>query len=376
LTPIIILENSSATPRSLGYTLFTILFVTLFFFQQQSNIIFLIIAILAGVSIFLSHRFTTQGFLFFSIFFSLLDKNILYISIFIFSLVIAIVISRGFYMKVFLGHIGNLMFWYRNIDYRFAHQVKGNVADSEYDKHDFILKIYNKFLKFPPFVLAITNPWTLPVFFSLKFAMPKEAILQKFVWWVVFSYILALATIWFKRLRFLGEGQRYLELAAFPAAFLSARLFIELLVDKTTAQLAVFYYIVVGIAAFITIVIIQRKGIVNDKLRTVTPQMEKMFAYLKHMKKKPRLLCIPHQVTTSTIYHTDCPVFVNASYKDIEQISEVYPYIRKPIEGICEKYNLDSILLNSDYASIKDLKIKKYRVLRKIGNWFLIRLNF
>src|SRR3972149_9032282 len=65
LTPIIILENSSATPRSLGYTLFTILMISIIFFHQTSNIYLLIISITSGVLIFLSHRFTTQAFLFF-----------------------------------------------------------------------------------------------------------------------------------------------------------------------------------------------------------------------------------------------------------------------------------------------------------------------
>ncbi len=69
LTPIIILENSSATPRSLGYSLFTVLFISLFLFLQTSQSPFLLISLICGTLIFLSHRFTTQGFLFFSVFF-------------------------------------------------------------------------------------------------------------------------------------------------------------------------------------------------------------------------------------------------------------------------------------------------------------------
>src|SRR3990170_2929107 len=41
LTPIIILENSSATPRSLGYTLFTILMMSVIFYYQNPNPAFL-----------------------------------------------------------------------------------------------------------------------------------------------------------------------------------------------------------------------------------------------------------------------------------------------------------------------------------------------
>lgn len=370
LTPIIVLENSSATPRSLGYTLFTIVFVSLFFFTVNGNYLLFATALSSGTLIFLSHRFTTQGFLFFAIFFTVFEVNFLYVGVFILSFILAVVISRGFYLKVLRGHIGNLVFWYKNIEYRFAHQVKGNWK--EHKTQDFIFRLYNQFLKFPPFVLTITNPWTLPVFYLFLFGFPATPLLQKFVWWVIISYILAIVTIWIPRLRFLGEGQRYLELSAFPAAFLSAKLLIDLL-QTQVGHFVMVYYTAIGIAAFITTVIIQRKGIIKDTLRSVTPSMKKMFVFLKVLWPRPRLLCIPHQVTTSTIYHTGCRVFVNADYTNIEKISEVYPYLRKPVRKIMEKYKLDMILLNEKYARVEDLKIHKWRMVKKIENFILLK---
>lgn len=369
LTPIIILENSSATPRSLGYMLFTILFISIFLFQEYGNYLFLMTALIAGSLIFLSHRFTTQGFLFFALFFSVLEKNPIYIVVFLASFTFALIISDGFYLKVLKGHIGNLIFWYKNIRYRFAHQVKGNYKEQRTE--DFIFKLYNQFLKFPPFVLAITNPWILPVFYIFVFARFSDPLLIKITWWVMFSYILALSTVWIPKLRFLGEGQRYLELSAFPTAFLAAKL----LFDSFKTQQGILFivgYILFGLGSLITIFVIQRKGIIKDKLRTVGPSMEKMFLYLRSLKIKPKLLCIPHQITTSTIYHTDCSVFVNANYTDIQKISEVYPYIRKPIKEIMKKYSLDMILLNEEYARATDLKVR-FKILKKIENFLLIK---
>lgn len=371
LTPIIILENSSATPRSLGYMLFTLLLMSLFLFQQTGVIVLLGLSVIFGTLIFLSHRFTTQGFLFFAVFFGILDKTLLYIIIFTLSFVMAVLLSRGFYLKVLRGHLGNLYFWYKNIGYRFAHQVRGNEGKTV-KTDDFVFKLYNQFLKFPPFVLAITNPWMLPVLYIFFFAMPADYLFRQMVWWVIFSYGLALATIWIPQLRFIGEGQRYLELAAFPAAFLSAKLLFSLL-GSSAGIVIVGGYIIVGIAAFITIVVIQKKAIIKDRLRTLTPSMQKMFAYLKRLKKKPKLLCIPHQITTSTIYHTGCPVFVNAGYANEREIEDVYPFIRKPIEKIMEEHKLDLILLDKDYAKITDLKLKRYKLVRQIDNFLLIK---
>ncbi len=370
LTPIIVLENSSATPRSLGYGFFTILFLSLFQFSLYPNIVFLLIAIACGSLIFLSHRFTTQGFLFFSIFFTILEKNPVYLGTFLISFLFAVVLSKKFYLKVLRGHIGNLKFWAENISYRFFHQVKGSYK--EHKTQDFVFRIYNEFLKFPPFVLQITNPWILPVFYILFFQMPPELFFSKMVWWVILSYALALFTIWIPKLRFLGEGQRYLELSAFPAAFLSANLLFSFLNTPYEGIVSAFY-LLIGVSSFITIIVIQRKGIIKDRFRTVTPQMQEMFNFLKNLEEKPSLLCIPHQITTSTIYHTGCPVFVNASYSNIDKISEVYPYIKKPVIEIMKKYDLDMILLNEEYARIKDLRLDKYTVVKKINNFFLIK---
>jgi len=369
LTPIIILENSSATPRSLGYTLFTILFLSLFLFTQNNHFALLAISLLSGTLIFLTHRFTTQGFLFFSLFFSFVEKSWMYIVVFILSLLLAIIISKGFYLKVLKGHLGNLYFWYKNAKYRFYHQIKGSYE--EHKTKDFIFKLYNQFLKFPPFVLAITNPWTLPVFYLYIFTYPKDPFSQKLVLWVIFLYSLSLATIWIPKLRFLGEGQRYLELSAFPTAFLASKLLFDSLKGEFSSFL-VAIYILFGAGSLITILVIQRKGIIKDKLRTVTPGMEKMFTFIKSLKVKPKLLCIPHQMTTSTIYHTGCPVFVNANYTNINNISDVYPYIKKPIKEIIKKHNLDTILLNKEYAKAEDLKIR-YKIVKEIENFLLIK---
>ena len=369
LTPIIILENSSATPRSLGYSLFTILFLSIFLFVQNSQILFFLLAIACGTLIFLSHRFTAQGFLFFSVFFSVIEKNYIYISIFLISFMLAIIVSKGFYLKVLKGHIGNLVFWFKNIDYRFAHQVKGNYK--EFKTEDFVFKLYNQFLKFPPFVLAITNPWTIPPLYMFFFYEPLSPLLTRLLFLVVFSYVLAITTIWIPTLRFLGEGQRYLELSAFPAAFLSST-FLFKYIGTDLGKILIVAYTIVGLASFIMTLVIQRKGIIKDRLRTLTPSMESMFSYLKSLKVKPRLICIPHQITTNTIYHTDCPVFVNANYTTINKISEVYPYLRKPIRKIMEKYDLDMILLNQEYAQPEDLKIR-YKIVKKIENFLLIK---
>lgn len=370
LTPIIVLENSSATPRSLGYVLFTLVFVSMFFFEMNHNLSYVLFAILAGSFIFLSHRFTTQSFLFFSLIFSIIHFTPWYLIVFIVSFVLALIISRGFYLTVLSGHLGNLRFWRKIITYRFAHQVRG--TSNQHKTNDFVFRLYNQFLRLPPFVLAITNPWTLAALYFYFFMPSKNLMIVGFEELVLFSYLLALATIWIPPLRFLGEGQRYLELSAFPAALLSVMLLNQL--QKTPYfQTILIIYGIVCLCALATILVIQRKAIINDKLRTLTPALLQMFAYLKSLKTKPRLLCLPHQITTNTIYHTDCPVFVNADYTNIEKIADVYPYMKKPVRRIMKDHKLDAILLNEDYAELSELKLGKHKIIKQFDNYLLVK---
>ena len=367
LTPIIVLENSSATPRSLGYSLFTVVFISLFIFEVSQNYWLLVFASIIGSFIFLSHRFTTQSFLFFTLFFAAITFNPFYILVFIFSFIGALILSKGFYLTVLKGHLGNLRFWSKNINYRFAHQVRG--VTGQHKTNDFVFKLYNQFLRFPPFVLTITNPWVLAAAYFYFYMPQADSVIARLGQVVLFSYILSLITTWVPRMRFLGEGQRYLEMSAFPAALLSAMLF-----DKFFPSLYIStLFIVVGLCALITIVVIQRKAIIKDRLRTLTPNLKIMFLYLKSLKNKPKLLVIPHQMTTSTIFHTGCPVFVNADYANIEKISDVYPFLRQPIKQIMEKHGLDQVLLNEEYAKVNELNMKKYKIIKKVENYLLIQ---
>jgi len=372
LTPIVVLENSSATPRSLGYTLFSLLFMCLFVFTQTGDMLYVTFAVLLGSIIFLSHRFTTQGFLFFSILFSVVFRDLIYIFVFLCSFIGALIISKGFYLTVLSGHLGNLKFWYNNIKYRFYHQIKGEFTNKA--SEDFVFKVYNQFISIPPIVLAVTNPWILFALLSLFFKIPSFPFQQQFYLWIGISYFLALVTIWVTKLRFLGEGQRYLELSAFPAAFIAAYTLMKVSSDLVQT-IGIFAYILTATAALVTIIVIQRKAIIKDSLRTLTPDLEKMFHYLKTLKKKPRLLCIPHQITTNTIYHTDCPVFVNADYTNIEKISDVYPFLKKPLATILKKHNLDGVLLNEKYATYQDLKVTKYKEVKRVGNYVYFTLS-
>jgi hypothetical protein len=45
------------------------------------------------------------------------------------------------------------------------------------------------------------------------------------------------------------------------------------------------------------------------------------------------------------------------------------------VKEIMKKYKLDAILLDENYATTKDLRIKKFKILKRFGNYVLIKLT-
>src|SRR3989344_4496295 len=118
LTPLIVLENSYLTPRSFGYLNFTLALYPLLIYSVSPKLIYLLIGFIFSVVIFLSHRFATQSFLFAILLFSFLDQTLFYMFIFTLSLLTAILVTKGYYLKVLKGHLYNIYFWIKNYNYR------------------------------------------------------------------------------------------------------------------------------------------------------------------------------------------------------------------------------------------------------------------
>src|SRR3989344_3083202 len=123
--PIIPIENSYLTPRSLGYFNFTLAFFPIFMYHINPNPIFVIGAFIFTCTLFLTHRFALQSFIIISIFFSIIDHSFIYITNLAIALVTVLILTRGFYLRVAKGHAFNIYFWVVNYRYRFAHQIYG-----------------------------------------------------------------------------------------------------------------------------------------------------------------------------------------------------------------------------------------------------------
>jgi hypothetical protein len=379
--PLSILENSYLTPRSLGYLTFTAAFYPLILYSLDPNPIYLIIGFLFSIVCFFTHRFSTQSLFFACFFFSIFDRSLFYMTIFLSAMLLAIIFSKGYYLRILKGHIDNINFWVKNYKLRFAHQVRG--LEKEKKKRDFVSIIYFILEKFTLLTVLGVNLWlVVPIFFLVDRVfhtgiIPVYIIAEppffKMAIWTLFFYIVAVLVLSIKRLQPIGEGQRYLEMTLVPTAILTAVVF-SAIFKTAYKDLAIGIFTLILLTNIILTVVAQWFGIIRDTYRSLHKDMERVFTFINRLKPPPRILCIPHQITTMVVYNTKAKVFVDIRAGTLEKLRDVYPVLRKPVQEIAKAYNLNLLILKKQYATLEELHINKRAVILETDDTQVVKL--
>ena len=85
-------------------------------------------------------------------------------------------------------------------------------------------------------------------------------------------------------------------------------------------------------------------------------------------------MCLPHQITTMVAYNTHADILVGIDSKSVQYMGDFYPVLKKPVSQIAKKYNLTHLFLRESFAKLKDLKIRKGKVVYRSGDIVLVKL--
>lgn len=373
LTPLIPVENSYLTPRSLGYLNFTLALYPLLLYHVNGNPLFLILGFLFTCLLFLTHRFALQSFVLICLFFTGVDRSPVYVLNLLGGFILITFVTRGYYLRVLKGHLSNIYFWVVNYQYRFAHQIYGNQKAKRFD---WVGKIYWLLSAFSPFFLFGVNTWAISGFIYLYLvhtsSIAANQVFIKMGLWIIFFYVFGAIVLKVKRLIPIGEGQRYLEMAMVPSSILSSVLFFFFYERFGTIGLVVFILMVLGNLALI--IFVQVKGIITDKNRSLTKELNDAFTYINKLPGLPRIMCIPHQITTMTVYNTKADVLVNADNPGLMKIMDFYPILKRSVKELAKMYKLDYLLLRESFATLQDLRLKQANIVFKSGDVLLVKL--
>ena len=380
LTPIAVIEASNLSTRTLSYLIFSLSFFPLILFTTTHMLIWLSIAFIMLIVLFLTHKFAIQAYLFSAFGLSVVEKNPFYLLFFLITFVFMYICLGKIYRPILKEHLSILSFWIKNITYRFIHQFRGEQKSKEVS--DFVHKLYLLSFKNPYIYILGNNPWVGIFFiftiisfmqkFQIESAIVNQHILSKLHIWVYVSVIVAILTLSIKRLRFLGDGNRYLEYGILPISIILGSYVPSF--THTYGTLFIASAIFLLLALVISIIYIQIKVVLKDRMRTITPELWDCIAYLNEFGKKARVAVFPLQFGDALTYFIKGKVLTTYNNAGLANLSDIYPVVEIPIDELIKKFDLNFILFDENHVALSELDITKCSIVKNADGYILLRV--
>lgn len=268
---------SGYTPRPLGLLWYSLIIYVLLFFQV--NLLSLVIISLLVMLIALSHKFAIQVLFFVLLPYSLLfGQPLLIISLFL-GILLALIFSGGFYLKILREHLKWIIHYqqFPHLAYSsFFNHVKGIFARNTWYLCIFLLPLL--------FILQNNAAWIINQSYNLLFLALAP---------LVISILVALPN-----LAFLGEDYRYIEYGLIPVACLVA-----ISVFLTNNNLLILLFCLFSVIASLFGLRLYRKYLLNSKSLIENEDVTNIYAHLSdHVSGK--LMVFPFYRTLEVSYFT------------------------------------------------------------------------
>jgi hypothetical protein len=337
----------------------------------------LVIAIAMIILLSYTHRMSVQVLFFAAIGFTIIDKNSAYLEIFLMGIAAAIFLFKGQYLKYLRGQLLMISFWMYNIQNRLAHQVRGNPSKEK--KHtDFVRRIEYLIWKIPVFPFIAVNPWILYAFWALLFGFSSTTIRGNDIWLLsMFKWSLVLFGLGIlfnlKHLRFLGEGQRYLEYGTSAVAVVASAVILKFYAISASGFLSLAIPWILGIGCLGVILFFQKRVIVNNPDKSITPALWSVIDFLNKEGKEVRIACIPHGLADAMAYFLkNGKALLSDNSVGVWELQDFWPLIKKPLKEIADKYNLNYFLISTNYVGLDEVKISGFVKAYERENYILL----
>lgn len=358
LIPVVPLEASNLSLRTLGSLTFTwsMLMVQCYALHPAWWTFLLGVA---GVALLaMTHRMAMQV-LFFTLFWmAMATRNVDPLLVFACGLLVTVFATRGLYLRYLRGHLLMISFWMYNIKNRLAHQVRGNPT-AERKHTDFVRRIEHLIWTIPVAPFLAVNPWILYAFCAV-FSLPAgggDSWMEMYTLWAVTLFFLGVLFN-LPLLRFLGEGQRYLEFGTSAAAAVAGSMILRF--QENPAVWAPVHYVpcVLGAGCLALVLFFQVKLVVRNPDKSVTPAL---WAAINHLNNRPapvRLACLPHGLADAVAYFlTNGKVLLSDNSVGVWELADWFPLITKPLTEIAAKYELSAFLVSTNFVKPEELDL-------------------
>ena len=124
----------------------------------------------------------------------------------------------------------------------------------------------------------------------------------------------------------------------------------------------------------ISIIYIQIKVVLKDRMRTITPELWDCIAYLNEFGKKARVAIFPLQFGDALTYFIKGKVLTTYNNAGLANLSDIYPVVKIPLDELIKKFKINFILFDENHVTLKELNISKYHIEKNKKGYILLRV--
>lgn len=325
IAPIVVHSSFTLSPRSFSNTFLTLSLISLFYYSQSNNLMFLVPFFIFNVFVLLSHRLTTQSLITVVSLESVVFLNPLPFLVLILAFVFNLITLRGTYIKILKTHYEKVSRYAKTGGYR-DHKIKPESP----------IRI---FFSFP--IIAVI------LIYIIFFGYLNQTFLQ--IW---FFSLLVLSFVWV-----FGDGFRHLTNAIFPASVLAS-------IYITKVPILEWIFFIFAILSLLTIFKIIYEY--QKSCRVIKEDFIECCNFIrKNAKKSDVLITFPYD------YHYP---YIALFFTDINVIGGPVDYDEKLVatKGIVDKFKINWIIAN-DINKFKKSRLFSQKF--KSGDFFVLKKN-
>jgi len=363
LTPVVPLEASNLSLRTLGSLIFTWAMLLVMSYVIHPSWWTFLLGVGGVVLLSMTHRMAMQVFFFTLFWMAMATGDVNHLLVFAVGILAAVFATKGLYLRYLRGHLLMISFWMYNIHNRLAHQVRGNPTKER--KHtDFVRRIEHLIWTIPVAPFLAVNPWILYSFCAVFSVLPQagDPWMKAYVLWSVTLFGLGILFN-LPLLRFLGEGQRYLEFGTSAAAAVAGAMILRFQGNPEVWGIVRYVPCIIGLGCLILVLFFQLKLVVKNPDKSITPALRALIDHLNSRPNPVRLACLPHGLADAVTYFLDNgQVLLSDNSVGVWELVDWFPLITKPLTEIAEKYDLNAFLVSTNFVKPEELDLPGYEI--------------
>lgn len=372
LTPLLTTYNMQLNPRGLGALFLDALWLcllALYNFGGQSYL-WGIACLLAGL-VFITHKMTTQVFLFVLPMAVAVSGEWQLLLLVPCGMLAALVLSGGFYRRVLLAHADITRFWFRNWRWSGSNPILESPIYGE-PGYESPSKFYRRglsaWVRRLQFVIGF-NPWMIAVMLvgglSVVQGRPLSGVEAGIFFWLTATFMFGVLTTLVPQLRCFGQGYLYGYNGAFPAAMAWGLTYLAQGEELSWRLIAAAGVAASGFALFKFF-----QALRGSRTMKVDAQLERALSRLAALPAGT-VMCLPQHWHDVAAYRTGKPVAFGGHGYGFALLQPVFPRLLVPVKDFLATHQIRYLLLWQNYVNDKFLADLPAALVETFGDYRL-----